>query len=197
MNSDISHYIADVKNNFLPNMTREEEIMYFRREKQGDASARDAIIRSNLRFVIRIVNQTVNKYKIDKFALSDLIQEGNLLMYKALDKFDPERGYRFQTYLGRSIEWLIKDFYKKQLADSRRLNIYAERGSKNLEKHQTKLLVEDLISTLDERSASIIKMHYGLGEPKLTLKEIGKRINKSHESVRKIEKEVLKKLSIL
>jgi len=75
-------------------LTREQEIALFARIKKGDKSARDKLIRANLGLVIWIAQ----KCHFKNFALEDRIQEGFLGLMKAIEKFDPERGYKFSTY---------------------------------------------------------------------------------------------------
>ncbi len=77
-----------------PVLTREQEIKLFQRLEQGDESARQEIIESNLRFVVKIALQFLGK----GLSLADLIQEGNLGLIAVINKFDWRKGYRFSTY---------------------------------------------------------------------------------------------------
>ena len=78
----------------IPQLTREEETELFRRIAEGDKEAQKKIIEANLRLVVWIAG----KYKTGSVEFPDLIQEGNLGLMKAVEKFDASRGYRFSTY---------------------------------------------------------------------------------------------------
>jgi RNA polymerase nonessential primary-like sigma factor len=85
-------YMKEVSKRSL--LTRDEERMVARKVAAGDEDARCFMIESNLRLVIKIAKKYINR----GFAMQDLIQEGNLGLMRAVDKFDPERGFRFSTY---------------------------------------------------------------------------------------------------
>lgn len=75
-------------------LTREEEIDLFIRYKNGDISARELIINSNLRFVIKVALSYAGR----GLSVADLIQEGNLGLLEVIDKYDVTKGFRFSTY---------------------------------------------------------------------------------------------------
>lgn len=75
-------------------LSHEQEIRLSRRAKAGDRRARNALIEKNLRFVVSVAK----KYRGMGLPFEDLIQEGNIGLMKAVEKFDPDRGYRFSTY---------------------------------------------------------------------------------------------------
>jgi RNA polymerase nonessential primary-like sigma factor len=75
-------------------LTAEEEKALSRRLRRGDEAARQRMIESNLRLVVKIARGYIGRGVL----LPDLIEEGNLGLMQAVEKFDPERGYRFSTY---------------------------------------------------------------------------------------------------
>ena len=85
-------YLKEVRT--IPLLTAAEEVTLANRIKKNDEQARKAMIRANLRLVINIAK----KYIHLGIPLLDLIEEGNLGLMKAVEKFDPKRGYRFSTY---------------------------------------------------------------------------------------------------
>lgn len=83
----------------LPRLTREDEIELARRVKTGDAAARDKLLRAHLRLVLWVAQ----KHRRYGFPLEDLMSEGTLGLIQALERFDPERGLRFNTY---AVHWI-------------------------------------------------------------------------------------------
>ncbi|CAH6951717.1 RNA polymerase sigma factor RpoS [Vibrio chagasii] len=90
-----AQYLKDIVGIDL--LSREDELYYARLNRQGDKNARDVMIESNLRLVVKIAKIFL-KRKGNNFTLLDLIEEGNIGLIKAIDKYDPEPGYRFSTY---------------------------------------------------------------------------------------------------
>jgi len=85
-------YLKEVRN--IPLLSPEEEIELSKKVRKGDEQARKKMIRANLRLVINIAK----KYAYLGIPLLDLIEEGNLGLMKAVDRFNPRKGYRFSTY---------------------------------------------------------------------------------------------------
>ncbi len=103
-------YLSEI--GFSPLLTAEEEVLYARRALRGDAAARKRMIESNLRLVVKISR----RYNSRGLALLDLIEEGNLGLIRAVEKFDPERGFRFSTYA----TWWIRQTIERALMNQTR-----------------------------------------------------------------------------
>ncbi|MGI8650209.1 MAG: sigma-70 family RNA polymerase sigma factor [Rubrobacter sp.] len=93
-------------------LTHAEEIDLSNRAKQGDRRARQRLIEKNLRLVVSVAK----KYRGYGLPFEDLIQEGNIGLMKAVEKFDPDRGFRFSTYA----TWWIRQAVQRAVADKGR-----------------------------------------------------------------------------
>lgn len=100
-------YLKDIKK--LPLLTPEEEITLAEKIKKGDKQARTKMIQSNLRLVINIAK----KYSHLGVSMLDLIEEGNMGLMKAVEKFNPKKGYRFSTYAA----WWIRQYISRAIAN--------------------------------------------------------------------------------
>jgi len=105
MNSGLQLYLREINQARL--LTADEEITLARRIRKGDLQARDEMIRSNLRLVVSIAKI----YTRRGLTLLDLIEEGNLGLLRAVEKFDPSQGCRFSTYAS----WWIRQSIKRSL----------------------------------------------------------------------------------
>lgn len=108
---DIGHYLQDIGRNRL--LTREEEQFLAHQIKQGDEQARQRFVEANLRLVVSIAE----KYQGCGLALDDLIQEGNLGLMVAVERFDAQRGCKFSTYA----TWWIRQAITRALANKTRV----------------------------------------------------------------------------
>lgn len=98
------------KANGFRNLSADEEKEIARKAKSGDKNAKKVLVQSNLKLVLTIARKAIH---VSKLPITDLIQEGNLGLMVAVEKFNPELGYRFSTYAG----WWIKQAMFKAISE--------------------------------------------------------------------------------
>ena len=103
-------YLSEI--GFSPLLSAKEEVYYSRLAQKGVESGRRRMIESNLRLVVKIARRYMNR----GLALLDLIEEGNLGLIRAVEKFDPERGFRFSTYA----TWWIRQTIERAIMNQTR-----------------------------------------------------------------------------
>lgn len=103
-------YLSEI--GFSPLLSAEEEVYFSRLALKGDMKARQRMIESNLRLVVKISRRYLNR----GLPLLDLIEEGNLGLIRAVEKFDPERGFRFSTYA----TWWIRQTIERAIMNQTR-----------------------------------------------------------------------------
>jgi RNA polymerase nonessential primary-like sigma factor len=103
-------YLGEI--GFSPLLTAEEEVYYARLAQKGVESGRKRMIESNLRLVVKIARRYLHR----GLPLLDLIEEGNLGLIRAVEKFDPERGFRFSTYA----TWWIRQTIERAIMNQTR-----------------------------------------------------------------------------
>lgn len=109
-NEVLSTYLKAIDK--IPLLTYEEEYELALKAKNGDKKAREKLINSNLRFVVSVAK----KFRGQGMPLEDLINEGNIGLMTAVDKFEPEKGYHFISYA----VWWVRQAILKALAEQSR-----------------------------------------------------------------------------
>lgn len=252
-------YLQEIGHEKLISTEEEEELA--RRIKKGDQKALESLTKANLRFVVSVAKQ----YQNQGLSLLDLINEGNMGLIRAAEKFDETRGFKFISYavwwIRQSIQQAITDqsrlirvptnqvgsankirrFVNKFEQENERMPnlselmdeidlsesklkevmnaggkqismdapMYNEDGSNLLEilpntetPNTDNLLVQESLKEeigrslekLGERDRNILKAFFGIGQPEMTLEEIGEKYNLTRERVRQLKEKAIRRL---
>lgn len=257
--ASLEKYLQEIGHEEL--LTTEQEVELAQKIRKGDKKALERLCKANLRFVVSVAKQ----YQNQGLSLPDLINEGNLGLIKAAEKFDDTRGFKFISYavwwirqsilqaiaeqsrLVRlplnqvgSVTRIMKEAYKfeqeherkpsinemaeridmpeEKIADAMNANshevsvdapfVNGEEGSivdsmtnpdspttdNELVKESLRTEVERMIKLLGDREQKVIKAFFGIGEPELTLEEIGVKYNLTRERVRQIKEKAIRRI---
>ena len=257
--ASLEKYLQEIGHEEL--LTTEQEVELAQKIRKGDKKALERLCKANLRFVVSVAKQ----YQNQGLSLPDLINEGNLGLIKAAEKFDDTRGFKFISYavwwirqsilqaiaeqsrLVRlplnqvgSVTRIMKEAYKfeqeyerkpsinemaeridmpeDKIADAMNANshevsedapfVNGDEGSivdsmtnpdypttdNELVKESLRTEVERMIKLLGDREQKVIKAFFGIGEPELTLEEIGVKYNLTRERVRQIKEKAIRRI---
>jgi RNA polymerase nonessential primary-like sigma factor len=152
-------YLSEI--GFSPLLSAEEEVFFSRKSLKGCEASRKRMIESNLRLVVKIARRYNNR----GLALLDLIEEGNLGLIRAVEKFDPERGFRFSTYA----TWWIRQTIERAIMNQTRtirlpihvvkeLNVYLRTARELAQILDHEPTAEDIAAKLDKPVEDVSKM---------------------------------------
>ena len=210
--ASLDKYLQEIGKEEL--ITVEEEVELAQRIKKGDQEALEKLTKANLRFVVSVAKQ----YQNQGLSLPDLINEGNLGLIKAAEKFDETRGFKFISYA----VWWIRQSILQALAEQSRivrlplnqvgsvdapfadgednslLDVLVNPDSPNADRglisESLSTEVDRALETLTERERDIIKYFFGIGCSEMTLEEIGEKFDLTRERVRQIKEKAIRRL---
>jgi RNA polymerase nonessential primary-like sigma factor len=154
-----SIYLKEI--GFVPLLTASEEVLYSRKFQQGCERSRHMMIESNLRLVVKISRRYLNR----GLELLDLIEEGNIGLMRAVEKFDPELGYRFSTYA----TWWIRQTIERAIMNQTRtirlpvhvvkeLNIYLRASRKLAQRLDHDPTPEEIAAEVNKPIKDVLKI---------------------------------------
>jgi RNA polymerase primary sigma factor len=255
----LEKYLQEIGHEEL--LSTDEEVELAQRIRKGDRKALDKLTKANLRFVVSVAKQ----YQNQGLSLPDLINEGNLGLIKAAEKFDETRGFKFISYavwwirqsilqaiaeqsrivrlplnqvgsvnkinrmlnkfeqenerrpsvdeISEQIDLPEEKVGEAMLANSRHVSVDAPfidgednslldvlinddapMADRQLVMESLRAEIANVLKTLNERERCVIRAFYGIGEPEMTLEEIGNKYNLTRERVRQIKEKAIRRL---
>ena len=155
--SDImQRYFQDVRS--IPLLSQAEELDLAKQIQAGDQEAKKKMIEANLRLVIYLLKKYINR----GLPVSDLVEEGNLGLIKAVERYDPARKYRFSTYA----VWWIRQYMRRAIINQSKvvrlpihvmeeLNLYVKGYSDFIKKYNREPNLEEVSTYLDHEFSTI------------------------------------------
>nr|WP_297653282.1 RNA polymerase sigma factor RpoD/SigA [uncultured Prevotella sp.] len=258
--ASLDKYLQDIAHEEL--LSAEEEVELAQRIKKGDRKALERLCKANLRFVVSVAKQ----YQNQGLSLPDLINEGNVGLIKAAEKFDETRGFKFISYavwwirqsilqaiaeqsrivrlplnqvnsvnkINQELNKFEQEFERKPSAeeiaelidvpeekvsatmnvsnhhhvsvdapfsdgeDGSMLDVMPSRDTPTtdheLVMESLREEIERLLKVLPKKERNVVTAYYGIGEPELTLDEIGAKYNLTRERVRQIREKAVRRL---
>ena len=204
-------YLRDISR-YQP-ITQEQELTLALRARQGDTEAREQLIHAHLRMVVNIARQ----YQRPGVEMLDLIQEGNIGLITAVDKFDPTQGHRLTTLAFYWINKHIQRFLNNEPDDLVSLDMEINDGAAilllsdtiedkgtilgdptiqnietQMENQELQQQVHNMLATLSPREQEVLRLLYGINNyPVLSRNEIAKIIGVREEQVSRIKTRAL------
>ena len=195
-----------------PPLSKEEELNYVIRAREGDENAKNILIEHNLRLVVFLAK----KYENTGYELDDLVSIGSIGLIKGINTYKPDKNIKLATYASRCIANEILMFLRKNKKRKTEISFedalnYDNEGNelhledilgtdpdlvtKELEDNDLKMTLFKEIEKLPSRDKEIMKLRYGLfGSKEITQKELAEKLNISQSYISRIEKKVIKKL---
>ena len=213
INDPVRMYLKEIGRISL--LSSEEEMEISKRVALDDKEAKRILAESNLRLVVSIAKRYVGRGLL----FLDLIQEGNIGLMKAVEKFDYDKGYKFSTYA----TWWIRQAITRALADQARtirVPVHMVETINKMSRVQRQLTLElnrepseeeiakkmgvgvdkvreikEVLMSLQAREQEVLELRFGLIDGTChTLEEVGKKFNVTRERIRQIEAKALRKL---
>ena len=210
INDPVRMYLKEIGRISL--LSTEEEMEISKRVALDDPEAKRILAESNLRLVVSIAKRYVGRGLL----FLDLIQEGNIGLMKAVEKFDYDKGYKFSTYA----TWWIRQAITRALADQARtirVPVHMVETINKMSRVQRQLTLElnrepseeeiakkmgvgvdkvrEVLMSLQAREQEVLELRFGLLDGTChTLEEVGKKFNVTRERIRQIEAKALRKL---
>ena len=203
----LDKYLVEIGREGL--ISTDEEVELAQRIHKGDAEALEKLTKANLRFVVSVAKQ----YQNQGLALNDLIDEGNLGLIRAAQKFDETRGFKFISY---AVWWIRQSILQAQEAmgtngkkvsvdapfqddDSNSLiDIMTDENAPGtddqMEKESLSSDLDAALGTLTERERLVLKMLFGIGRNEMTAEEVANSLSLTRERVRQIKERALRRL---
>ena len=207
-------YLRDISR-YQP-ITQEQELTLALRARQGDTEAREQLIHAHLRMVVHIARQ----YQRPGVEMLDLIQEGNIGLITAVDKFDPTQGHRLTTLAFYWINKHIQRFLNNEPDDLVSLDMEINDGAAilllsdtiedkgtilgdptiqnietQMENQERQQLVHNMLATLSPREQEVLKLLYGIDNyPVLSRNEVAKIIGVTPQFISRIRIDSLRQL---